>query len=515
MNAGGRGRLRVALLHSRPVHGDVAANIEWILRQAARAADAGAGLVVTAEMALSGYGFDGREQVEPHARTLDSPEVQALCRLSAERGVHCVLGLPERDPRTGLLYNTAVATGPDGRVVARHRKVVLAERRWATPGPARSEGLFDTPWGRVGMLVCADTYYGTPARAQVLRGADLLVVPSTWPGGGVDPRRLWRARALENGVPVLGCNRTGRDAVLDCTGARSYAADGRGRVLLDRRSPEATTFLVDLPAAGGSAAGDGGRRNGARRPAPHGPGGPRRPEFWRSLGLQTDGPHPEYLWGPPPGGPVRVSAGAVDGTDPRNRPADLTVVEILPAGPAAGRARDALLPPPCSPAGSGPARRGPRPASGDGGPHVLVSRDGHGPFLAAAGTLERLGERPVLHRALAGVRVAVAAPEHLAHPEAAAALAREGCDLVAVLAERLDGRQWAVLAARCLERVPVAVVTRAAAGVFVPPDGHEPWHGEFRRAPGGVRIDLDVAAGRHRRLFDRLDLEALCAPSGT
>jgi predicted amidohydrolase len=493
-------RLRVALLHSCPVHGDAAANLEWILREASLAADAGARLIVTAEMALTGYGFGSPEQVEPYARTLRSAEVRALCRLSAERGVYCVLGLPERDQRTGLLHNTAVATGPQGRVVARHRKVVLAERRWATPGPARSTGLFDTPWGRVGMLICADTYYGTPARAQVLRGADLLVVPSTWPGGGVDPRLLWRARALENGVPVLACNRTGRDVVLDCTRTRTYAVDAAGRVLLDRSSREATTFLVDLPIRDRAPRERGGPGNHGH--GNHGPGnlaGPRRPESWRSLGLETNGPHPEYLWGRPPRGTVQVRAGAPqEGAEGWETRQGRTVVQVLPGGTDTGP------PGPTEARGRVPARGG-----------VLVSADRDGPYLASAEGLERLGERPVLHRTLEEVRVAVTTPRYLAHPEAAAALARQGCDLVAVLADRLDPRQWALLATRCLERVPVAIVTPTAAGIFVPPEGHEPWRSELRRTPGQVQVDLDVAALRRRGLFDRLDLEALCGPSAT
>ncbi|MDQ1293705.1 MAG: carbon-nitrogen hydrolase family protein [Actinomycetota bacterium] len=503
-------RLRVALLHSRPVHGDVAANLEWILREASLAADAGARLIVTAEMALTGYGFDSPEQVEPHARTLRSAEVRALCRLSAERGVYCVLGLPERDQRTGLLHNTAVATGPQGRVVARHRKVVLAERRWATPGPARSTGLFDTPWGRVGMLICADTYYGTPARAQVLRGADLLVVPSTWPGGGVDPRLLWRARALENGVPVLACNRTGQDVVLDCTRTRTYAVDPHGRVLLDRSSPEATTFLVDLPVRERAPRDHGGPgdHGGPRGLGDGNLAGPRRPESWRSLGLETNGPHPEYLWGRPPRGTVQVRAGAPqDGAEGWETRQGHTVIQVLPCGTGTG------LPGPVGPVGIGD-----RAPTGDrvpAGGRVLISADSLGPYLASAEGLERLGERPVLHRTLEQVRVAVTTPRYLAHPEAAAALARQGCDLVAVLADRLDPRQWALLATRCLERVPVAIVTPTAAGIFVPPEGHEPWRSEVRRTPGQVQIDLDVAALRRRSLFDRLDLEALCAPSAT
>ena len=62
------------------------------------------------------------------------------------------------------------------------------------------------------MLICADTYYGLLPRSLALHDVDLLLTLANWPLVGIDPREVWRARALENGIGVIGANRTGSTA---------------------------------------------------------------------------------------------------------------------------------------------------------------------------------------------------------------------------------------------------------------------------------------------------------------
>jgi predicted amidohydrolase len=95
-----------------------------------------------------------------------------------------------------------VAIDRHGAIIARHRKFI-AERAWATAGTTLANSIFDTPWGRVGLLICSDTYYGILPRAMAARGVNLLLVPANWPPGNLDPREVWSARARENHITYL------------------------------------------------------------------------------------------------------------------------------------------------------------------------------------------------------------------------------------------------------------------------------------------------------------------------
>jgi predicted amidohydrolase len=477
--------LRIALLHLAPRFGETETNRAALLTAVEAAAGRGAHLILAPELAVSGYSFEDRAQAAALAETREGPTIHALAKVCRRQGVFCAVGLLERDPSTGLLHNSAFLTGPEGHVVGQHRKLV-AERRWATPGKPAPASLVDTPWGRLGLLICADSYFSLPARALALRGADLLLVPANWPPSGVDPRRIWRARALENGLGVVACNRTGRDRQMDCTEARSFAVGPNGERLLDAGSPEAATFLVDWPLADGRLV-----QNRAAALAD------RHPEEWSALGLDVNGlKDTTYLWGPLPEKPVTL----VLATGPMAPPARIEGQPLcvfgLPEGKASAEALDQM-------------RDRPWPSG-----LVLVGADALGPFLGTEEAVWRLEGRDYLLRFVAGLRLAVARPRSLFYPEVAVALAKEGCDLVLVPSGPLDDALAELAGIRCLERLPLALVTQGEASLFLPPEGHGPW-GEIRhREAGPLEMRFDASAYRQRHVFDRIDLDTLlCHPS--
>lgn len=81
-----------------------------------------------------------------------------MAEIAREHSVFNGIGLAERDDDTGIYYNTAIMIGRDGTRVCRHRKI-NAEMRWACPGDPKQVNTFETPWGRMGILICSDTYY--------------------------------------------------------------------------------------------------------------------------------------------------------------------------------------------------------------------------------------------------------------------------------------------------------------------------------------------------------------------
>ena len=99
------------------------------------------------------------------------------------------------------VYNTAVLIDRSGKVAGKYRKIYLPrEEIEAGVTPGNSYPVFDTDFGRIGMMICWDMQYADPARALALRGAEIIFVP-IWGGNTT----LTKARAIENQVHVVSC----------------------------------------------------------------------------------------------------------------------------------------------------------------------------------------------------------------------------------------------------------------------------------------------------------------------
>jgi predicted amidohydrolase len=94
------------------------------------------------------------------------------------------------------------------------------------------------------LLVCADAYPRQPALRLRDAGAQLLVSSAAWWPGEWGPNGEWEARTLETGLPMIVCNRTGRDGESQMIDAESVIVD-RGVKLLAMRSSESTVFIVN------------------------------------------------------------------------------------------------------------------------------------------------------------------------------------------------------------------------------------------------------------------------------
>jgi predicted amidohydrolase len=187
-----------------------------MVREAARN---GADVVVTPEGVLEGYvinevnavkGLEERSQIEQKflelGEPLDGSYVRKACDLADETDVFLVLGFLERSGNQ--LYNTAILIDPDGDIVGRYSKTHFAQGYAVNPefyDPGEQYPVFQTPFGKVGMLICYDRQLPEPARILALKGAQVLFVPSY--GSYTDENGwntiLMRTRAYENGFPVV------------------------------------------------------------------------------------------------------------------------------------------------------------------------------------------------------------------------------------------------------------------------------------------------------------------------
>lgn len=202
-----------------PFGRDMATCLATVADLIAEARAAGAGLTVLPEAALGGYVETLHGDAEPPpALDAAGPELAAVARMAGDMVV-CV-GFCE-DGGEGIRYNAAACVSGDG-LLGLHRKVHLPLDEGRLTTPAGSLAAFDTPVGRIAMLICYDKAFPEAARTLALDGAEVLCTLSAWPMSATDPapvpeedrqwRRaeLWdRARAAENSFIVASANQTG------------------------------------------------------------------------------------------------------------------------------------------------------------------------------------------------------------------------------------------------------------------------------------------------------------------
>ena len=169
-----------------------------ILEQFAKRNDDALLLLVLPEVVTYGKGSTYESVAEP----VPGPSTAFFGALAKKHGMYLVPGLVER--AGPLIYNVAVLIGPDGALVGKYRKVCLPRAEiegGVTPG--HDYPVFDTKFGKVGMMVCYDGFFPEVARELSNRGAEIIA----WPVMGCNPM-LGAARACENHVYIVSSTHT-------------------------------------------------------------------------------------------------------------------------------------------------------------------------------------------------------------------------------------------------------------------------------------------------------------------
>ncbi|ACS84612.1 nitrilase-related carbon-nitrogen hydrolase [Musicola paradisiaca] len=214
--------LLAAAVQFEPLFGAREANITRLLTLVEQAARQGAKLITTPEMATTGYCWYHRQEIAGQVETVPGPTTGRFAALAARYQCYIVLGMPEVEAGTGLYYNSAVLIGPDG-IVGCHRKShpYISEPKWAAAGERHQ--VFDTPLGRIGMLICMDIHYVETARLLALAGADIICHISNWLAERT-PAPYWISRAMENGCYLLESNRWGLERGVQFSGGSCIIA---------------------------------------------------------------------------------------------------------------------------------------------------------------------------------------------------------------------------------------------------------------------------------------------------
>ena len=497
--------LKLAFIHPRLKQGDLAQNHAKLMRLNSLAARQGADILINTELSLSGYSFQHRGEMAACAVTRSSYEISSFADLARENQVWICLGYAEQDDKSGFFYNSALLIDSNGNPAATRRKAT-AEPRWACPGRAAQADACDTPWGRLGLLICSETYFGLLPRVQALKGVDLLLVPANWPAGGLDPKELWRARSLENGFALAACNRSGKEPGIDFSSAVSCLMDHAGNETVLQKV-EDEIFLAELPLVKGCLANDRPGKLAGRKPQDYHSLYAYLRQAQENLATYYDLPEPGKLT-------IHCLTGADDGfleelpgkvrSAPKGE-CDLFLLPCLDKSASknalklltnlASKHRVAFL-------------AGLKPTNGSA---TLLFIDENGnPRLEATD-----GAKAFHLFDWGPARLGLGLTKDLAHPEAAAAMAKLGCDLaLACGAEDRPGAKE-ILAIKSLERLAVAATLPGSGLICLPPEGHSRWQ-EITAGPGETcSLELDTTPLRKKFFMDRVDYECLFSASGT
>ncbi|PWD99307.1 5-formyltetrahydrofolate cyclo-ligase [Marinilabilia rubra] len=218
---------KVGLLQFAPQRGNISANIDKIdnLLSNSEKAD----IWVLPELASSGYNFSTFEEAMACSEELDNSEFITFLNQKAQSlNTWIVSGINERDG--DKLYNSAVLISPDG-LEGIYRKLHLfnREKLFFTPGNMGIP-LFDTPFGKIGILVCFDWMFPEVWRIMALKGAQLICHPSNL----VLPfcQSAMPGISLNNRIFIATTNRIGKDGDLEFTG-QSVFVNPKGEYLLN------------------------------------------------------------------------------------------------------------------------------------------------------------------------------------------------------------------------------------------------------------------------------------------
>ncbi len=241
-------KVKLATVHLQPRGGSPGKNNQLYEPLVVEAARKGADLVVLGET-ISVYGT--RLTYAEAAESVPGPTTDYFGKLADRHDLYIVAGLVERDGN--VLYNVGVLLGPEGEIVGKYRKTCLP-RSEADGGimPGHEYPVFETRFGRVGIMICYDAFFPEVARQLSANGAEVIALP-VW---GCNPS-LAAARACENHVYVVSSTYTDhrdnwiKTGVFDHQGKLIAQADDWGQVVMaevDLNQPTVWRGLGDFKA---------------------------------------------------------------------------------------------------------------------------------------------------------------------------------------------------------------------------------------------------------------------------
>jgi len=233
--------------------GDRRGNLIRIESAIREAKDAGAEIACFPETAILGWvNPDAHKRAQP----IPGEDSDKLCRLARDYELHLCIGLAEKKGRH--LYDSAVLIDSKGNILIKHRKINLLTELMNPPYTAgRNIDVVETKFGKIGLLICADTHDGKILERMAALKPDLLLIPygyaaaeSEWPGHGKELEKVVINTAKKTGAFVIGTNLVGEITNGPWKGriygGQSLAADRTGRIVVVAKDRDRDINIINI-----------------------------------------------------------------------------------------------------------------------------------------------------------------------------------------------------------------------------------------------------------------------------
>ncbi len=181
-------KFKAAAVQTSPVFLDVDKTVDKAISFISEAASNGAKIIAFPEVFVAGYpywnwimtpvqGSKWYEQLYRNSVTVDSEPIHRICLAAKDYDIHVVIGINERGPSYGEIYNTNLIIDNSGKIIGKHRKLVptWAEKLTWSSGDGASLKVYDTKLGPIGTLACGENT-NTLARFTLLSQGELIHV---------------------------------------------------------------------------------------------------------------------------------------------------------------------------------------------------------------------------------------------------------------------------------------------------------------------------------------------------
>jgi predicted amidohydrolase len=237
--------------------GDRKGNFVRIENAIAEAKSKGAELICFPEATMLGW---LNSDAHTRACTIPGPDSEQLCELAKKYGVYLCTGLEEFD--TGRLFNSAVLIDDQGHILLKHRQVNIPPKLMSPPYSSGNESditMANTKFGKIGLLICADTHREDILDRRAVLKPNLLLVPygyaedeQKWPAHSEEFHNVVINAAKRTGAAVLGTNLVGRISKGPWAGrvygGHSIAVDKMGNIIDTAKDRDRDVKIVPMTA---------------------------------------------------------------------------------------------------------------------------------------------------------------------------------------------------------------------------------------------------------------------------
>ncbi|MFD1363327.1 nitrilase-related carbon-nitrogen hydrolase [Lentibacillus salinarum] len=247
-------KVNIGLIQMSPSLGEVKENVLKAKKFIREAAEKEANIVCLPETFATGYNLDvlGEKAIELGIEYYDFI-VEKISNEAREHGLYIIAPFGEKRELNGVIYNSAILFDDEGKIVGSYAKSHLWDNEQLYYRQGSKLDVFETKYGKIGLIICYDLSFPEVSRSLCLQGADMIFAPSAW--AYEDNETMWEAmwdgnlyqRAQENTLFTIGVNSVGKQENLNFFGlSKIYNPKGEQLEELPRNEEGIKVTTIDL-----------------------------------------------------------------------------------------------------------------------------------------------------------------------------------------------------------------------------------------------------------------------------